>query len=148
MSETFIGIFFKGGEIMARQENNSERSSGWVFGFTAFAGTVMIISGLFQFFEGLAAILRQDFYIVGHNYAFYLNVNTWGWIHLIVGLIVGLAGFYVFSGRLWARIIGIILATISAIANFFYIPYYPLWSILIIALDIAVIWALTVYRHA
>ena len=73
-------------------------------------------------------------------------MTGWGWIHLILGIVVALAGFYVLSGRLWARIIGITMALFSAIANFFFIPYYPVWSVLIIALDVFVIWALATYR--
>jgi hypothetical protein len=72
-------------------------------------------------------------------------VTSWGWIHLIGGVVVALAGFFVFSGALWARSIGIVLAGLSAIANFLFIPYYPFWSLLMIALDVFVIWALAVH---
>ena len=73
------------------------------------------------------------------------DVTAWGWIHLIAGIVVLLAGFALFSGAVWARTVGVILALVSAIANFAWLPYYPVWSILIIAVDIAVIWALTVH---
>jgi hypothetical protein len=132
---------------MATHHGTIRAQSGWVIGFTTFAGVIMAISGSFQFFEGLAAILNPNYFVVGHNYAYYVNATTWGWINLIVGAIVALAGFYVFTGSLWARIVGITLAVLSAIANFFYIPYYPVWSLLIIALDISVIWALSVYNR-
>jgi len=122
-------------------------TSGWAIGFATFAGVIMAISGSFQFFEGLAAIINPNYFVVAHNYAFYVNATTWGWINLIVGAIVALSGFYVFSGSIWARVVGITLAVLSAIANFFYIPVYPVWSLLIIALDIAVIWALSVYNR-
>jgi hypothetical protein len=74
-----------------------------------------------------------------------LNRPTWGWIELIVGLLVAYAGWAVFSGRTWERVVGIILASLSAIANFLFIPYYPVWAILIIVLDVFVIWALAVH---
>lgn len=121
--------------------------SGWVVGFSAFAGSLMVLSGIFQAFEGLAAILTKDFFVAGQNYLFRFDVTTWGWIHLFWGAIVTVAGFYIFAGEAWARGIGIFLAIMSAIANFFYIPYYPIWSLVIIALDITVIWALASYNQ-
>ena len=130
---------------MARE---NQVQNGWVVGLARFAGVVMIISGIFQLFEGLAAIVQQGYYVISHTYAFYLNVSTWGWINLIIGIVVTIVGFSIFSGKMWARVISIILVSISAIANFFYIPYYPIWAILIISLDIAVIWALSSYAPA
>jgi hypothetical protein len=81
------------------------------------------------------------------NYLFKFDVTTWGWIHLILGIIVALAGWGLLSGRTWARVVGITLAVLSAIANFLWLPYYPLWSLLIIALDVLVIWALAAHGH-
>lgn len=117
--------------------------SGWAIGGVIFAGVTMVIIGAFHIVEGLAAIINDDFFVVRANYSFDLDTTGWGWIHLILGIIVALAGVSIFSGRLWARIIGITLASLSALANFFFIPYYPFWSLLVIALDIWVIWALT-----
>ena len=77
------------------------------------------------------------------NYVFEVNTTTWGWIHLILGAVVAFAGYSLFAAKTWARVAGVTLATLSAIANFFFIPYYPFWAILIIALDVWVIWALT-----
>jgi hypothetical protein len=128
-----------------QSENNQQNTNPWGPGFVAFAGTVMILVGIFQAFEGLTAVINGSFFFVVPNYVYHIDVRTWGWIHLIVGIVVAIAGFSVFSGRLWARVIGIILAMLSALVNFFYIPYYPFWSILIIALDIGVIWALAVF---
>jgi hypothetical protein len=119
--------------------------SGWAFGFAAFAGAVMLMVGIFQAFAGLAAIFNDEFFVVGPNYTYDLDVTAWGWIHLIIGVVVAFAGISVYSGQAWARTVGVVLAILSAVANFFFIPYYPVWSVLIIALCIAVIWALTVY---
>lgn len=130
---------------MANHSGSIHANSGWVLGFASFAAIVMAISGVFQFFEGLAAIIAKDYFVVGSKYAFYLSTTTWGWINLIVGAVVTMAAFYIFSNRSWGRIVGIVLASLSAVGNFFYIPYAPLWSILIIALDIAVIFALCEY---
>jgi hypothetical protein len=119
--------------------------SGMAVGFTIFAGVMMIMVGIFQGLWGLAAIIKDQFFLVTRNYAYNVDVTTWGWIHLIVAAIIVLAGFALFSGAVWARTVGVTLAVLSAIANFLTIPYYPLWSILIIALDVFVIWALTAH---
>ncbi len=94
---------------------------------------------------GLVGILEDEFYAVTPNYVFQFDATTWGWVHLIGGVIVLLAGFGVFSGAVWARTVGVIVATMSAIVSFAWIPWYPFWSIAIIAIDIAVIWALTAH---
>ena len=122
---------------------SSQPAGGWAIGGVAFAGTIMILIGAFHAISGLAAIIEDDFYVVSRNYTFEIDVTAWGWIHLILGIVVLVAGFSLFSGRSWARVLGISLALLSAVANFFFIPYYPFWSILIIALDVWVIWALT-----
>lgn len=132
---------------MATHGMSHREVSGWTIGLSAFAGSVMILSGTFQVFQGLAAILNDQFFVVGQNYLYKFDVTTWGWIHLTLGLIIGFAGFSVFSGQTWARGVGIFLAILSAIANFFYIPYYPVWAIMIIALDIFIIGALASYNQ-
>jgi hypothetical protein len=122
-------------------------TSGWTIGLSAFAGSMMLLVGVFQTFEGLAAILTKDFFVSTQNYLFQFNITTWGWIHLAMGLIIAIAGISIFSGSGWARGLGIFLAIMSAIANFFYIPYYPLWSIVIIALNIGIIGALASFNE-
>ena len=117
--------------------------SGWVIGGTVFAGVLMLMIGVFHAIAGLVAIFDDQFYVVTRNYTFEFDVTAWGWIHLIGGILVALAGVYVFSGTTWARVLGIALAVLSALANFFFIPYYPFWSILMIAIAIWVIWSLT-----
>ena len=108
-----------------------------------FAGVILIIVGCFQAIAGLAAIFEDEFFVVTPNYVFEVNTTTWGWIHLILGVVVAFAGYSLFAAKTWARVVGVTLAALSAIANFFFIPYYPFWAILIIALDMWVIWALT-----
>jgi hypothetical protein len=122
-----------------------EEPSGWAVGFTVFAAVMMMMAGAFQALAGLIAIFENDFYVATRNYLYEFDVTTWGWIHLILGVIVALAGFGLLSGATWARVVGITLASLSAIANFLFIPYYPFWALLIIALDVFVIWALAVY---
>jgi hypothetical protein len=119
--------------------------SGWAKGLAAFAGAVMILVGFFHAFNGLAAIFEDDFFVIRANYAFDIDITAWGWIHLILGVIVVFAGISIFTSATWARGVGIVLALLSAFANFLFIPYYPVWAVLIIALDIAIIWALVNY---
>ena len=122
-----------------------ETAGGWGRGFVVFAGVLMITLGIFHALTGLTAILEDKFFVSTPNYLITVDVSTWGWIHLIGGAIVAAAGFYLFSGTLWARMIGIVVAVLSVIANFLFIPYYPFWSLLMIALGVFVIWALAAH---
>ena len=119
-------------------EVSESAGAGYVF-----AGVILIIVGCFQAIAGLAAIFEDEFFVVSPNYVFEVDTTTWGWIHLILGVVLAFAGYSLFAAKTWARVVGVTLAALSAIVNFFFIPYYPFWSILIIALDIWVIWALT-----
>jgi hypothetical protein len=119
------------------------RPSGTVIGLTIMAGVLMLLSGIWGFFEGLAAVIKGSFFVVGPNYAYNISATGWGWIHLIIGVLVFAAGMaLLLRDALWARITGVVLASFSAIANFVFIPYYPVWSIVLIAIDLFVIWAL------
>lgn len=132
---------------MATMDRTHTEVSGWAFGFAAFAGAIMLMIGIFQAFAGIAAIANDKFFLVTNNYAFDLDVTAWGWIHLILGVIIAFAGISIYSGATWGRAVGIVLAILSAVANFFFIPNYPVWAVLIIALNVAVIWALTIYNE-
>ena len=121
------------------------QTSGMAVGFILFAAIMMLMVGVFQALQGLIAIFENEFYVQTRNYLFQFDATTWGWIHLLVGLVVALAGLAVLGGRSWGRVVGIVLAVLSAIANFLFIPYYPFWSMLIIALDVLVIWALAAH---
>jgi hypothetical protein len=117
--------------------------SGWALGGVTFAATVMVMTGAFQAITGLVAIVDDEFFVAVRRYTFNLDLTAWGWIHLILGLAVAVAGFALFTRTVWAGIAALFLAVLSAINNFFFIPYYPFWSLLVIALDVWVIWALT-----
>jgi hypothetical protein len=117
--------------------------SGWTIGAVTFAGVMMIVIGIFEAFQGLAAILDDEFFVVTENYVFDLDVTAWGWIHLFLGVLILFGGYSLMAGRTYGRILGLILATLSAVVNFAFVPYYPFWSILMIALCVWVIWALT-----
>ena len=103
----------------------------------------MILAGSFAMLAGLGGIINPDSFVVTTDNIFKLSTTSWGWWHLIVGAVVFFAGFGVFAGNAIARTIGVIGATLSAISAFVWLPIYPVWGIIIIAMDFAVIWALT-----
>jgi hypothetical protein len=118
----------------------------WARGGLIFAATLMIMIGVWQFFVGLAAIIRDSFFVVGPNYYYNVDTTVFGWIHLVIGALAAVTGFFLFTGATWARWVGIGLLVLSATANFFFIPYYPLWALLLIAVDIFAIWAIATAR--
>ncbi|MGO8959336.1 MAG: hypothetical protein ACLQFR_18500 [Streptosporangiaceae bacterium] len=124
-----------------RQESETRLGAGAWTG-RILAGTLMIISGVLSFLVGLAAITRAAFFHATVTYPYHWSVHGWGWAQLILGIVVFAAGVCVFSGMLWARIVGVILAVLSALGSFLFVPYQPLWSIIVIALDGFMIWAL------
>jgi hypothetical protein len=121
--------------------------SGWRVGFAVFAGVMLMMIGVFHILTGLAAVIDDEFFVVGPNYAYEFDTTAWGWLHMIGGVVVIFAGYGIFNGATWARIVGITVAALSAIGNFFFIPYQPVWAILIIALDVLVIAALCAYNR-
>ena len=119
----------------------------WMSGMTTFAGVMLIIIGAFNVIEGLVALFQNEVYVAGREYVFAFDLTAWGWTHLIVGAVVVAAGFAVLSGQVWGRSVGVGIAVLSMLANFVFIPYYPVWSLLIIALNVFVIWALIAYKR-
>lgn len=115
----------------------------WAGAGVLFAGCMLVISGIFQMVAGLVAIIDDTFYVITPNYTFDMDVTAWGWVHLILGALVFCAGLGLFARQTWAWVVALVLAGLSAIANFFFLPYYPFWAIVMIAIDVWVIWALT-----
>jgi uncharacterized membrane protein len=117
--------------------------SGWAVGGITFAATMLVMIGVFQVIAGLVAIFDDEFFVVARGYTFNLDTTAWGWIHLILGVLLIVVGYGLFTRATWAGITALFLCVLSAIDNFFFIPYYPFWSLLLIALNVWVIWALT-----
>ncbi|MDQ1040250.1 hypothetical protein QFZ75_006666 [Streptomyces sp. V3I8] len=117
-------------------------------GGVVFAVCMMAIVGAYQVFVGMGALMEDNFYTRSNDYPYDLDINVWGWVHLISGIVVLAAAFTVFKGRTWARVVGITVAALSALENFLFTPYYPVWSILIIAFDVLIIWSLATYGQA
>ncbi len=129
---------YEQGYAPAREETPSLAAGG----FIALAAVLMIMSGLWSFFVGITGVLSGGFYLHVPNYTFSYSVHAWGWTHLIIGAVIFAAGVCLLLGMMWARVVGVVLAVISGLANFLFLPYYPLWSIIVIALDAIIIWAL------
>jgi hypothetical protein len=118
--------------------------TGWV-GWVAFAGAMMVMLGILQILVGIAAVAKDDFWVSGDNGMLVLSVQQWGWVQLIVGTLITIAGFSAFAGRFFGRLVGIVLAMMIAITNLTYINLTPIWSLLVIFLAVMVIYALVVH---
>ena len=128
-----------------RQNVQPTEMTAWV-GWIAFAGTMMVMLGAFHVIEGLVALFKDEYFLVGKQ-GLVVNVDytAWGWVHLIGGAIIAFAGVAVFTGQIWARTVGVLMALVSAVLNIGFLSAYPIWSTIMIAVDILVIWALTVH---
>lgn len=119
--------------------------TGWV-GWIVFAATLMVLAGTFHAIAGLVALFRDDYYLVNKNgLVLHVDYTAWGWTYLIGGILVAAAGVALFAGQMWARVIGVALALLSAVLNMAFFSAYPWWSAIMITLDVLVIWALTVH---
>ena len=110
-----------------------------------FAGAILMLVAFFQVFLGLVAIFGDEYVVVTPNYIFSFDTTLWGWIHVALGVLLGAAAWFIYQGKVWARTVGVAAAGLNAVANFAWLPHTPVWSALIIALDVLVIWALTAH---
>ena len=126
-------------------EGGLPAASGWT-GWVVFAGVMLALLGVFQAIEGLVALFDHGYYLVGANgLAVHVNYTTWGWVHLILGVIAILAGVGLLAGNMAARVVGVGLAVLSAIVNLAFVAAYPVWSVIVIALDVIIIYAIVVH---
>ena len=122
---------------------NNNQPSGWT-GWIVFAGFMMILMGVLQGIAGLTALLNDKWLLVTQNSLIAFNFTTWGWIHILIGVLVFAAGFAVMNGAVWARVVGVIIAMLSIVANLAYANTYPIWAIAVVVINVLVIYALTV----
>jgi hypothetical protein len=127
------------------QATGSSTHSGASVGLIVFAAVLMIIGGIMQALQGLVALANDTFYVLGKDYVFKYDVTTWGWVHLVLGVIVALAGGALFLGSTWARVVAVLVASVGILVNFAWMPYYPIWSLTLLTLDAFVIWAVTAH---
>ncbi len=124
-----------------------QQISGVAVGYLLFAAIMLVIVGILQILAGLVALVDDEFYVATSEWVFEFDVTAWGWIHIIGGVVLVLAGAGLFSGNLAARVVAVVVAAVSVIANFAWLPYQPVWSTIMIVLAIGVIWALTTHGH-
>ncbi|MBK6437634.1 MAG: hypothetical protein IPF88_03270 [Candidatus Microthrix sp.] len=122
----------------------TEERTGWT-GWIYFAGTMLLIGGTLSIIYGFVALFNDNWVVFGNTNAVFLDLTGWGWVHVIIGALIVLSGFGVFTGNVLARTVGVIVAAVSMIANFLWLPVYPFWAIIIIVIDALVIWALMVH---
>jgi hypothetical protein len=128
---------------MARQR----RGSPWASGLTVFAAALLVVGGVWHVFAGIAALVHDEVYVSTPEYLYSFDLTGWGWIQLLLGILAGVAGFGILKGQTWPRVVGIGFAMLSMAIQFLIIPIYPIWSVLMIALDGAIIFALATYRR-
>src|SRR5215211_6037081 len=124
---------------------SDEEYSGGAVALTTFASVILMIAGVFQSLAGLAAIVNDEKFLVTEDYLLKADTTAWGWVHLTLGLVLFLAGLALLQGAVWARTIAVVLASLSAIANFLWLPVQPWWAIIMITLNIFIIWAVTAH---
>jgi hypothetical protein len=116
--------------------------STWASGGAMFAGVLMLVYGLLGILEGIAGIAKDDVYARIGDYVYKFNLTAWGWIHLILGILVALTGYGILKGAAWGRASGIALASLAVVLQFMWLPYQPIWALISIAIGLFVIWAL------
>ena len=131
-----------GGGEAPRQYTEDTEVTGWV-GWIVFAGTMMMILGVFHMFEGVIALFRHtQIAFPASGLTVQVSYSQWGWLQLLAGVLVFFAGLGLFTGRMWARTVGVILVSISALINFAWANLFPFWSLTLLAIDFFVIYAI------
>jgi hypothetical protein len=125
-------------------EQRTEEPTGWT-GFIAFAGIMLILLGGLDFIYGLTAIIKENYVVFTRQGLLAFDITSWGWITLIFGLVQFGVGLAIIAGATWGRVLGVIIAGLSVVHQFAMMSVYPIWSLLIVALDILIIWALIVH---
>ncbi|MFC3961444.1 DUF7144 family membrane protein [Nocardia jiangsuensis] len=114
---------------------------------TSIAASILLLAvAVLSVLQGISAVANDSLFVVGPDYVYSLDTTTWGWIHIVLGVLLGIAAVGLMTGATWARITAIGLAALSIVSNFLWLPYYPAWSLLVIALDVVVIWAVATWR--
>lgn len=129
------------------QATGRQAENPWATSWTVAAAVLMTFGGIMAIFQGIAAIAKDDVFVTTPNFTYEFSLTGWGWVHLILGALVTAAGIALFKGSTWARMVGVALAGLSMVANFVWLPYFPVWSIVLIIIDGFIIWALCAPRR-
>lgn len=109
---------------------------------SVFAGVLLMVAGAMNALQGITAIANDDVYRQIGNYTFKFDVTAWGWIHLVLGLLVAFVGYGAYTGAGWAKVTGVVIIALAIVGNFMWLPYQPGWSIILIAVDVFALWSL------
>jgi hypothetical protein len=132
---------------MNSDTSTRQRVSPWATGSILFAAGMLVITGVLQLFIGTTALVHDRIYDGTPQYLFAFDLTVWGWAQLLTGILSVAAGYGALRGLTWARMVGIGLAGLSMVIQFMFTPHYPMWSLLVIALDVVIIWCLATYRR-
>lgn len=131
--------------VHADREDMSVKQ-GLAAGTSVGAAIIMTLIGVLQFLQGIAAVAEDEVFVSGQKYVFEFDLTTWGWVHIVVGIVMVVVGIALITGATWARVAAMVIAALSILVNFMWLPYYPGWAIAIIALDVVVIWAVATWN--
>ncbi|MFC9969054.1 DUF7144 family membrane protein [Nocardia ignorata] len=126
--------------------NQHEVRDGIAAGTSIAAGILLAVVGVLQILQGISAVANDDLIVVGPEYAYQFDLTSWGWWHIVLGAIVVIVAIGLIAGQTWGRVAAMLIAALSIVANFLWLPYYPWWSIIIIVLDVVVIWAIATWH--
>ncbi|MBB1245686.1 hypothetical protein GL263_19275 [Streptomyces durbertensis] len=119
----------------------------WAVGLTMFAAVMLSITGVLAILRGIMGIAEDDVFVTTPDYVFQFDLTGWGWMHLILGVLAFVVSLGLYKAAMWARVGGVIIAALVMLGNFLSMPYYPFWSLVVIAIAGFVIWALCVVRQ-
>lgn len=125
-------------------ERAASEPTGWS-GWIIFAATMMMLSGSLNAFYGFIAVLNDEWVVLGNRADLYLDISAWGWVHIALGVVLLLAGAALATGNVLARTVGVLAAAANIVTNFLWLPAYPIWSVILITINVLVIWALTAH---
>lgn len=133
---------------IVQPEETSPAKQGVAAGTTFAAAILLFVAAFVSLFQGIAAVAKDDLFVVGVQYVYKMDLTSWGWIHIAIGVLGLAVAVGMMMGAEWARMVGMVFAGISIVANFLWLPEYPLWAIIVIAIDVVVIWALATWDPA
>ncbi|MEV0360216.1 hypothetical protein AB0H71_29585 [Nocardia sp. NPDC050697] len=127
-------------------ERDHSLRQGLAAGTSIGAAILLLTVGALSLLEGISAVLEDEIFVAGPEYVYAFDVTTWGWIHIVLGVLLVIAGLGLVTGAGWARVTAIVVAAASIVGNFLWLPWYPWWSVLVIALNVVVIWGVATWR--
>ncbi|WP_067658542.1 DUF7144 family membrane protein [Nocardia harenae] len=127
-------------------EQDHSLRQGLAAGTSIGAAILLLTVGALSLLEGISAVLEDEIFVAGPEYVYAFDVTTWGWIHIVLGVLLVIAALGLVTGAGWARVTAIVIAAASIVGNFLWLPWYPWWSVLVIALNVVVIWGVATWR--